>query len=155
MTLHMVFTKNLGRWKIVIYAFFLPLLGVISFTHIDSTLLNRWAVLQRVILCISHTLKFPNIFVLCLSLNFMILHRASPISGSVVLLRHNIIIIIIIIYSLEFFTLVLADGLLLEFEWQQISSNIHDSPQYSGRSQWYSCFDGLHSSSNFQVLQSL
>ena len=29
-------------------------------------------------------------------------------------------IIIIIIYSLEFFTSALADGLSLEFEWQQI-----------------------------------
>ena len=35
-----------------------------------------------------------------------------------------IIIIIIIIYSLEFFTSVLADGLSLEFEWQQVSSSL-------------------------------
>ena len=32
-----------------------------------------------------------------------------------------IIIIIIIIYSLEFFTSALADGLSLETEWQQVS----------------------------------
>ena len=31
--------------------------------------------------------------------------------------NHNIIIIIIIIYSFEFFASVLADGLSLEFEW--------------------------------------
>ena len=37
------------------------------------------------------------------------------------------IIIIIIIYSLEFFTSVLADGLSLEFEWQQVSSSLQDS----------------------------
>ena len=44
-------------------------------------------------------------------------------------------IIIIIIYSLEFFTSALADGLSLEFEWQQNSSSLQDSSPYSGRSQ--------------------
>ena len=43
--------------------------------------------------------------------------------------------IIIIIYSLEFLTSTLADGLSLEFEWQQVSSSLQDSSQYSGRSQ--------------------
>ena len=38
-----------------------------------------------------------------------------------------IIIIIIIIYSLEFFTSALADDLSLDFEWQQVSSNLQDS----------------------------
>ena len=46
-----------------------------------------------------------------------------------------IIIIIIIIYSLEFFTSALADGLSLEIEWQQVSSSLQDSSQYSGRFQ--------------------
>ena len=46
-----------------------------------------------------------------------------------------IIIIIIIIYSWEFFTSALADGLSLEFEWQQVSSSLQDSSQYSGRFQ--------------------
>ena len=45
------------------------------------------------------------------------------------------IIIIIIIYSLEFFTSILADGLSLEFEWEQVSLNIQDSFQYSSRLQ--------------------
>ena len=44
-------------------------------------------------------------------------------------------IIIIIIYSLGFFTSALADGLSLEFEWQQVSSSLYDSSQYSGCSQ--------------------
>ena len=35
---------------------------------------------------------------------------------------------------LEFFTSVLADGFSLEFEWQQVSSSLQDSSQYSGRS---------------------
>ena len=37
------------------------------------------------------------------------------------------IVIIIIIYSLEFFTSVLADGFSPEFEWQQVSSSLQDS----------------------------
>ena len=37
--------------------------------------------------------------------------------------------------SWEFFTSVLADGLSLEFEWQQDSESLQDSSQYSGRSQ--------------------
>ena len=46
-----------------------------------------------------------------------------------------IIIIIIIITPLEFFTSASADGFLLEFEWQQVSSSLPDSSQYSGRLQ--------------------
>ena len=45
-----------------------------------------------------------------------------------------IIIIIIIITSWEFFTSALADGLSVEFEWQQVSSSLQDSSQYSSRS---------------------
>ena len=43
--------------------------------------------------------------------------------------------IIIIIYSLEFFTSALADGLSLEIEWQQVSPSLQDSSQYSSRLQ--------------------
>ena len=46
-----------------------------------------------------------------------------------------IIIIIIIIHSLQLFTPALADGFSLESEWQQVSSSLQDSSQYSGRSQ--------------------
>ena len=46
-----------------------------------------------------------------------------------------IIIIIIIIYSLEFFTSAFADGLSLEFERQQVSSSLQESSLYSGCSQ--------------------
>ena len=41
---------------------------------------------------------------------------------------------IIIIYSLEFFISALADGYSQGFEWQQVSSRLQDSSQYSGRS---------------------
>ena len=43
------------------------------------------------------------------------------------------IIIIIFIYSLEFFTPFLADGLSLEFESEQVSSSLQDTSQYSVR----------------------
>ena len=39
----------------------------------------------------------------------------------------QMIIIIIILLLLEFFTLALADGFSLEFEWQQVSSSLQDS----------------------------
>ena len=48
---------------------------------------------------------------------------------------HLEFIFIIIIYSLEFFTWALADGFSLGFQSQRVSSNLLDSPQYSGRSQ--------------------
>ena len=55
----------------------------------------------------------------------------------------------------RFYTSVLADGLSLRVEWKQASSSLQDSSQYSGWSQYYCILDGLHSSSYFQVLQSL
>ena len=62
-------------------------------------------------------------------------------------------IIIIIIYFLEFFTSALADGLSLEFEWQQVSSSLQDSSQDSSHSQQCCRLDSLYPSANFQVLQ--
>ena len=43
--------------------------------------------------------------------------------------------VIIIIIPLEFFTSALADGFLLEFESEQVSSSLQDSSKYSGRLQ--------------------
>ena len=63
----------------------------------------------------------------------------------------NLVYITIIILLLwEFFTPALADGLSLEFEWQQISASIWNSSQYSGRSYKRCHLDGLHSCSNLQ-----
>ena len=62
-----------------------------------------------------------------------------------------IIIFVIIIYLLKFFTSALADGLSLEFEWQPVFSSLQDSSQYSGHSQKCNSLDVLHSSANFQV----
>ena len=42
---------------------------------------------------------------------------------------------IIIITPWELFTPALADSLSMKFKWQQVSSSLHDSSQYSGRSQ--------------------
>ena len=50
------------------------------------------------------------------------------------MVKFIIIIIIIITYSLEFFTSALSEGLSLTFEWQQVSSSLQDSSQYSGHS---------------------
>ena len=44
-------------------------------------------------------------------------------------------IIIIIVIIIRVFIPALADGFTLEFEWQQISSSLQDSSQYSSRSQ--------------------
>ena len=71
---------------------------------------------------------------------------------SVYLISH---IITIIITPLEFFASALADVFLLEFEWQQVFPSLQNSPQYSGRSKQWCRLDGLHSSANFQVIQSL
>ena len=46
-----------------------------------------------------------------------------------------LLLLLLLFIPLEFFTIVLADGFSLEFEWQQVSSSLQDSPQYSGRSQ--------------------
>ena len=45
----------------------------------------------------------------------------------------RIIITLLLFTPLEFFTSVLADSFSLEFEWQQVSSSLQDSSQYSGR----------------------
>ena len=55
----------------------------------------------------------------------------------------------------DFFKSTLTDCLSLEFEWQQVLSSLLDSSQYPSLSQLYSSLDVLHSSSYFQVLQSL
>ena len=50
-------------------------------------------------------------------------------------LRFPIIIIIIIVtYSFSSFPPALPNGFSQEFEWQQVSSSVQDSLQYSGRS---------------------
>ena len=55
----------------------------------------------------------------------------------------------------EFFPPALADGFLLVFEWQQVSSSLQDSSQYSDRSQQCCSLDGLGSFSDFQLFSSL
>ena len=46
----------------------------------------------------------------------------------------------------EFFTQALADGFSHESEWQQVSSSLQNSSQYSSQSQQCYSLDGLHSS---------
>ena len=66
-----------------------------------------------------------------------------------------IIIIIILLFLWVFFTPALADCFPLEFEWQQVSSNLQDFSSYTVWSQQCCSLDSLNSSSYLQVLQSL
>ena len=66
---------------------------------------------------------------------YLSLYRSQSVPICQTLHIRYIIIIIIIIYSLEFFTSALVDGFSLESEWQQVSSSLQDSSLYSGRSQ--------------------
>ena len=62
------------------------------------------------------------------------------------------IFFLLLFTPLEFFTSVLADSFSLEFEWQQVSSSLQDSSQYSGRPQQCCRLDSLYPSANFKVL---
>ena len=81
---------------------------------------------------------------------FRVDHLPRPVVNSLVLLYYYYYL-----HLFNFFTLALADGFSLEFEWQQVYSSLQDASQYSGRCQWCSHLDAIHSSSYFQVLQSL
>ena len=72
---------------------------------------------------------------------------------SVCLIFQDELLLVWLIYSLRVSTSVLADSFSLEFEWQQVSSSLQDSSQYSGRSQQCCHLDSLYPSANFQVLQ--
>ena len=62
-------------------------------------------------------------------------------------------IIIIINIPYEFFTPILANGLSLETERQQVFSSLQDFSHYSDRSKKCCSLDGLSSSSDFQLFQ--
>ena len=85
------------------------------------------------------------------------LFRESVTLGRAILLLsvHTLSLLLLLFTLLEFFTLVLADGFSLEFEWQQVSSSLQDSSQDSGRSQQCCHLDSLYPSANFQVLQAI
>ena len=72
-----------------------------------------------------------------------------PGSGDLLLL---LLLLLLSFYSLEFFTSALADGFSPESEWQQVSSRLQDSYQYSGYSKQCNRLDSLYLSANFQVL---
>ena len=54
----------------------------------------------------------------------------------------------------ELFVPTLADGLSVNSKWQQVSSGVQDSSEYSDRSQQCCNLDDLDSSSDFQFYQS-
>ena len=125
---------------------------------------NRWSVCmsksQRS-LCVSFSgtdagLRIYHLFVWS-NLNFLHVCQWIILPTQWCLVLHPfiiiiIIIIIIIVHSLELFTSAIADGPSLKSEWQQVSSCLQDSSYYSGSSQQCCHLDGLHSSSNLQVL---
>ena len=54
-------------------------------------------------------------------------------------------------YNESFSPLALADGFSLEFAWQQVNSSLKTSAQFSVRTQYCCCLDGLHFSYYFDV----
>ena len=71
------------------YAFFVFFWGGASFvwyfyTHIDITLLRKWAVLQSEFICTPCRLGLPGILLMCLSALFFIIPRPPSITGAVI-----------------------------------------------------------------------
>ena len=83
--------------------------------------------------------------------NFFLLIISS--FGLLVRIGWTVCISIYYFTSYEIFTHVLADGLSLESEWQQVSSGFQDSSQYYGWSQKCCNWVSLDLSSNFQLFQ--
>ena len=71
----------------------------------------------------SSLLRFKYLFTFLLSLIFTLQSAGTAL------------LLLSLFTPLEFFTSALADSLSLEFVWQQVSSSLQDSSQYSGRSQ--------------------
>ena len=72
------------------YLYFCSLFCVIFFCYIDSSLQRRGAVPLSAIVCISYRLGLPGIWLMCLSLPFLVIPKAHIISGTLVVLRwHN------------------------------------------------------------------
>ena len=109
--------------------------GIYPSYHFLSILLYGRLGQQSLQFCkFSGGVVFVCLFV-CLFVCFIIIRsgRLTEINWSVCVSKSRIIIIIII-YSLVFFTSALTDGLSLEFKWQQVSS-LQDPSLYSRGSQ--------------------
>ena len=98
-------------------------------------------------------MPFVHMVKLNLLTQFPVDHFFHPVMSSVTIFLFWFIILILLTWV--FFTPALADGFHQGSEWQQVSSSLQVSSQYSGRSQQCQSLDGLHLSSYFQVLQSL
>ena len=61
----------------------------------------------------------------------LFLHKITAFAYHVIDRFISITTLLLLFTPWEFFTRVLADGLSLEFEWQQVSSSLQDSSQYS------------------------
>ena len=102
-------------WILCIYTF-CCFWGGIFFSPIDSNPPKEMSSSVKCSFCITYRLGLQSILLMCLPISFLA-------------------IIIIIFIAWEFFTSTLADCLSVEFEWQQVSSSLQDSSQYSDRSQ--------------------
>ena len=87
--------------------------------------------------------------------NFSVVYVCHSYLFLVVLISYGKIIILLLLLSLVFFASVLLEGHTLEFELQQVYISLQKSSLYSGHSQQCCSLDGLHSSSNSPVLQTL
>ena len=159
--LYQVFTQDLAWGKQMIIGILCIYVFAASFEwyfvyHIDSILPRRWAVLQSEIFCISYWLGLP--IILCLSLLFLIIHRAPIITHTVVVLRWHIFLISIsgsLYLLINIFECSSHQHELMGFHWSlSDSKSPQDFSQYSVRSQQYCNLHGLHSSSYYKVLQS-
>ena len=72
------------------------------------------------------------------------------ISCSIYLSSFFVLLLLLLLF--EFFIPALVDSFSLDFEWQQVSSSLQESFQYSCWYQQFRSLDGFHSSSYFHVL---
>ena len=82
-------------------------------------------------------------------------HSFSFILWSAGTAKSTILQVLSYYYSSRVFHISVSWWFFMEFEWQQVSSSLQDSSQYSGCPQQCCCLDNLYPSANFQVLLAL
>ena len=70
-----------------------------------------------------------------MSVCFWLVGSFLLVEGVFVFAKYSLLLLLLLFTAWEFFTSALADGLSLEFEWQQVSSSLLDYSLYSGQSQ--------------------
>ena len=122
---------------LVLYSFSVDLLHLFIMWLIVSSLLAHN--LHLLFFCVLSILAL--IWLVLLALFYAAIRRDSvsllrfPFLSHVQVFSREMLLLLLLFTLWEFFTSLLADGLLLESERQQVSSRVQDSSQYSGRSQ--------------------